>query len=314
VRFLPDKELYINTEACLSFLRGLGPGSPGAGGAPRRYHLYWYGPFGRKPAFALKSLLATQNLAESEVWLWLDAADGYAGYEENPFLRPLLPFVRVRRFDPAHEPKDTPTAGRPELYAGLMPVGRSNLVRFVVLYKYGGIYADMDTMFLRDLGPLLRDARFGDEFCYQWSLRPFANTAMLALREGSATAEGLLVRCRELGSCSPRDVIRFDGTSHLGLLVLPVAFFDPLWAHHDGEERYLRAPFSHFKGFFKPIRFPRRAAVRSYRDFFPGAFAYHWHNCWDVPEDTSSYFGRFDRELDTVLRDRLGSALTPRDA
>ncbi len=42
-----------------------------------------------------------------------------------------------------------------------------------------------------------------------------------------------------------------------------------------------------------------------YRDFFPGAFAYHWHGYWDAPEHQDSYFGLFRREIDRALEERL---------
>jgi Glycosyltransferase sugar-binding region containing DXD motif len=306
MRFLPDERLYTRTEECLDFLRGLDPGEPATIGPLRRHHVYWRGMFSRKQAFAVKSFLATQDLGRSELWLWLDGEAGYAGHEGNPVLRPLLPFVRVRRFDPEAEATGTPVAGRPEIYAGLPPVQRSNFVRHVVLYKYGGIYADMDTMFLRDLGALVADKRFGDEFCYRWSShRPFANSAVLALREGGFTARALLERCATLRTCLPQKVLPFAGDD-LDLLVLPCPFFDPLWPHHDRQDTYRGAPFQRFGDFFRPIRFPRRPAVTSYREFFPGAFTYHWHNLWDAAEPRSCYFSRFDREFDEVLCDRLG--------
>jgi hypothetical protein len=306
MRFLPEGELYMETEVCLRFLCGL-PSEPpsAAGAAPRRHHLYWRGPFRRKQAFALKSLLATQPIETSEVWLWLDADDGYRGHERSPFLRPLLPFVQARRFDPDSETAGTPVVGCRGLYRGLPPAKRSDLARFVALYKHGGIYTDMDVMFLRDLSPLFADARFADEFCYQWSYRPFANSAVLALRAGSATAQALLARCRERGSCLPRHVLGFEGGPSADLLVLPCAFFDPLWIHHDGKDSYAAAPFPRFEGFFEPVGCDRLAPP-SFREFFPGAFTYHWHNGWDAPEVPHSYFGRFERELDDLLHRRLG--------
>ena len=40
------------------------------------------------------------------------------------------------------------------------------------------------------------------------------------------------------------------------------------------------------------------------RDFFPGSFAYHWHNGWKEPEHEASYFGLFNREFDQRLAGR----------
>jgi hypothetical protein len=312
MRFLADERLYSRTGDCLRFLRGLGGHSDEtAARAPERYHLYWRGPFSLKQAFAVKSFLATQDLESSELWLWLDGEHGYDGHEENPLLGPLLPFLRVRRFDPEVEARDTPVERRPDLHEGVGPAARSDFFRHLVLYRYGGLYADMDIMFLRDMRPLLRDPSFPDEFCYRWSAhQPHGNSAVMRLRQASDTGRALLARCAERGRCHPRFVLRFDEHPALDLLILPCPFFDPLWAHHDRQDRYGAAPFDRFADFFRKFdwRFRRKRAIRSHRDFFPGAFTYHWHNYWDAPERADSYFGLFDRELDGILQRRLGVA------
>jgi glycosyl transferase-like sugar-binding protein len=307
MRFLPNERLYSRTDECLEWLSRIPVARhDGPAGARERCHLYWQGGFSAKQAFAVKSFLATQDLERSELWLWLDGADGHAGHEENPFLRPLLPHIQVRRFDPEAEARGTPVEGRSELYDDMSSTRRSNLFRFVVLFKHGGIYADIDTMFLRDVHDLPSEA---DECCSRWSAHvEYANSAFLRLRQGSETARALLARSREIGSCRPRHLLRFDEGPGFDLLVLPCALFDPLWPHNDRKDRYRAAPFDRFEDFFRRFgwRFRRQAGIRSHRDFFPGAFAYHWHNFWDAPEQPDSYFGLFDREFDAILEDRLG--------
>jgi hypothetical protein len=274
-----------------------------------RYHMYWYGAFSLKQAFAVKSFLATQDLENSKLWLWLDIENGYTDYEENLYLRPFLSFLHVRCFDPEVEVPNTPLERMPDLYDGVRLASRSDFFRHVVLYKYGGTYVDMDTMFLRDMSALLRNEHLNDEFCYRWSAHlPYGNSAVLRLRQYSETARTLLVKCGEVGSCRPMNVLRFEDNADLDLLVLPCPFFDPLWPHHDRRDIYNDAPFDRFEGFFRKFnwRFRQNPTVRSYLDFFPGAFAYHWHNFWDAREHKDSYFGLFNREFDIILREKLG--------
>ncbi|MGY0036053.1 glycosyltransferase [Pedobacter sp. NJ-S-72] len=57
---------------------------------------------------------------------------------------------------------------------------RSDAFRFLVLYKYGGLYFDLDVMFLKDFGGLL-----DSEFCYAWETQPYANSAILNLKRKS---------------------------------------------------------------------------------------------------------------------------------
>jgi hypothetical protein len=315
MKFLADERLYSHTEECLQFLRGNSNGFTGA--APQtteRYHLYWYGPFSLKQAFAVKSFLATQDLKSAELWLWLDGERGYAGYQENRFLRPLLPFLHLKRFDPEVEARNTPLERKSDLYQGVGLAARSDFFRHVILYKYGGIYTDIDVMFLRDMRMLLHAPYLHEEFCYRWSAHlPYCNSAVLRLRQGSETARALLARCRERNSCRPKEVLRFDENKELDLLVLPCPIFDPLWPHYDHQDKYESAPFHRFADFFHKFGwwFGRKPAIRSYQDFFPGAFAYHWHNCWAAPEHKDSYFGLFNQEFDRLLRDKL--AIEPID-
>lgn len=307
--FLADERLYSQTEYCLQFLRGLeGDVSNATPRTPERYHLYWYGAFSPKQAFTVKSFLATQDLKNSELWLWLDVKSGYTGYDKNPILLPFLPFLKVKCFDPEVEAQDTPLELRQELYRNKSLAGRSDFFRFVVLYKYGGIYIDMDVMFLRDMNTLLRNKLFQGEFCYHWASHRFGNSAILRLRQHSETAHKLLTRCSEANSCHPEKVLRFKDNTDLDLLVLPCPFFDPLWLHHDRRDNYKGAPFQGFMNFFRKFdgKFRRKPTIRSYRDFFPGAFTYHWHNYWKAHEYKDSYFGRFNREFDNILRDWLG--------
>jgi hypothetical protein len=308
VRFLADERFYANTEACLRFLRGLPRGTGAAvSDTPERYHLYWYGPFSLKQAFTVKSFLATQALDKCELWLWLDRDAGYDDHDENPYLRPLRPFLAVKRFDPVVEARDTPLEGMPAFHR-TTPTERSNLVRHLVLYKYGGVYADMDTMFLRDMRVLRRHQWFAGDFCYRWSAqRRYGNTAVLALAKGGETALALLKRCAATRTCHPRTVLDFDANRDLDLLVAPCVAFDPLWPHHDHEDEYAGAPFRRFGEFFRRFgrRFPR-PSIQSHREFFPGAFTYHWHNCWGAREHEDSYFGLFNAAFDHVLGERLG--------
>ena len=306
MRFLPDERLYWDADHCLRFLRGLE--TPDEEDAPtgELYHLYWSGPITNKHAFAIKSLLATQR-HRGEVCLWLDAENGYPGHERNEALQPLLPEISVRPFDPVLECRDTPIEDRTDLQEHPSPLERANLLRLVTLYKHGGVYLDLDTMLLRDLSDLFDQPFMTEDFTYRWSADlPYGNNAVLRFRRGSENAWKLLERSAKEGSCNPRVVLRFDGAEEIDLTVLPCPFFDPLWPHADGKSRLENAPFDGFDGFFRKFgwRFRPGQDADSYRDFFPGAFAYHWHNGWDAREHEHSYFGRFAQELDAELRSR----------
>jgi glycosyl transferase-like sugar-binding protein len=309
VRFLDDERLYWDADYCLSYLRGLE--TPGDGERPtgERFHFYWRGPIKAKQAFSIKSVLATQR-GHGEVCLWLDPEDGYPGHEDNPLLRSLAGEISVVPFVATRECRGTPLEDRTDLHEHASPLERANLCRLVSLYNHGGTYLDLDTMLIRDFGELLAQPFMTEDFCYRWSAHlPYGNNAVLRFGKGSENAWKLMQRSVELGTCNPTKVLQFEGAEDVDLMVLPCAFFDPLWPHFDGRCPLERAPFDDWAGFFRKFgwRFRPGPDAESYRDFFPGAFAYHWHNQWDAPEHERSYFGRFSREME----DELSSGAVP---
>jgi hypothetical protein len=309
--FLGDERLYWDAQYCLDYLRSLEVPDDVPGG--ETYHLYWQGPFTAKQAFSVKSLLATQQ-TRGEVILWLDAENGYPAHEDNPILRSLASEISIRPFDPAGDCIGTPLEGNTELQQHPDPLQQANLLRLATLYKHGGVYLDLDTMLIRDFGELFAQPFITDDFCYRWSAHlPYGNNAVMRFRQGSENALALMERAVEDGTCNPRYAYRFEGVEELEMLVLPCAFFDPLWPHFDGICRFEDAPFDTFDGFFRKFswRFRPTPYAGSYRDFFPGAFAYHWHNQWDAKEHENSYFGRFDREFDAMLSSPPAGAAVP---
>ena len=70
------------------------------------------------------------------------------------------------------------------------------------------------------------------------------------------------------------------------LLVLPCAWFDPAWLEGAG-----------FSAFFQETADTIQLAT-----FYPGAFAYHWHNQWGVPEGERSPFAQLAAEIDARLQ------------
>jgi glycosyl transferase-like sugar-binding protein len=311
--FLSDRKLYTNTDYCLEYLQHLETVGAGQGGDRVIFHAYWYGDFGAKQALSLKSLLATQDLDRCELWLWLDDESGDSDYAANPWLSALLPLITVKKYSPLSESQGTliDATGllavvhrwrRTRLLQDAVdPVHRSDVFRTIALYKYGGVYFDLDVLFLRNFLELFGVLPAG-EFCYQWSSQPYANTALLKLEKESSIATHLLSKSIKGLDFHPKQVLNFDD-KELNLLMLPCAFFDALWLHFDKKDISRRAPFDAFEDFFRP-----RSADRLVEpaEFYRGCFAFHWHNQWRSEEYANSYAGVFDRHFDEILRDKYG--------
>ena len=302
MKFLPDARLYHDIAYCLEFSKRF---SPSRSRERTIVHFYWHGPFGRKPAFALKSFLATQDMDSCEAWLWLDVA--FRQEADNPHLAELAPWIVIREYDPHQEARGTPFEADPALTLPDDPRVRSDAFRLIALYRYGGLYVDIDTLFLRDFQELIASPLCDSPFVYRWSAHcAYFSNAIIYIPHSHPLAQQLMLQCIRVGSCHSRIAFRHQDHADKDLLELPCGLFDPLWPHFDGQDRYARAPFKKFQDFFRPFGLFHRPnpAIRGLEDFFPGAFAYQWHGCWSMAEHQNSYFGLFERQVEERFRQR----------
>jgi WD repeat and SOF domain-containing protein 1 len=142
----------------------------------------------------------------------------------------------------------------------------SDMARFVLCHRYGGVYIDADTLLLRDWEELWN---WRGAFAYRWSRLPEYNTAIMRMHRYSALgsfifkvalANGLdfhpvrsLARRHQLRSTIARlqmSVWQYLNRAKLhGLLLrLPDALFDPAWLNTEYYQRD-RPPFPYFAHF-----------------------------------------------------------------
>ncbi|WVR08522.1 hypothetical protein IAU60_005577 [Kwoniella sp. DSM 27419] len=166
----------------------------------------------------------------------------------------------------------------------------SDMARFVLTYRYGGIYLDADTLFLRDWEELWN---YRGQFAYRWSWHQKYNTAVLKLHKRSALATFLFKTALENGlDFHPMTVSRYLKDAGLDklLFMVPDALFDPAWLNMERYQRD-RPPFPYFPEFsyfFSNDKFDAAAAQPSgFEGFFRGSFSYHFHNFWWLPFDPS---------------------------
>lgn len=105
----------------------------------------------------------------------------------------------------------------------------SDMARFVLTHRFGGVYLDADTLLLRDWQEL-----FGwhGAFAYRWSRLEKYNTAVLKMQRGSALGNFIFRTAVANGlDFHPMTVSRYTKDAGLeGLLLrLPDALFDPAW-------------------------------------------------------------------------------------
>ncbi|KAH9812877.1 hypothetical protein DFH28DRAFT_978220 [Melampsora americana] len=166
----------------------------------------------------------------------------------------------------------------------------SDMARFVLCHRFGGIYLDADTILLRDWEELWG---WRGQFAYRWSRHEKYNTAVLRLHRHSAIGSFLFKTALANGlDFHPMTISRYTKDASLdGLLLrVPDALFDSAWLNTEYYQRDRPAfpYFKRFEDFFDPPKETDAGpAAIGFDGFFRGAFSYHFHNFWWIPFDTS---------------------------
>ncbi|TFK57046.1 hypothetical protein OE88DRAFT_88829 [Heliocybe sulcata] len=171
-----------------------------------------------------------------------------------------------------------------------MSVILSDMARFVLCHRFGGIYLDADTIFLRDWEELWG---WHGAFAYRWSRLEKYNTAVLKMNRNSALGTFLFRTALKNGlDFHPMTVSQYTKDAYLEelLLRLPDALFDSAWLNTEWFQRD-RPPqpyFTDFTDFFDtPAQNSASPAALGFDGFFKGAYSYHFHNFWWKPFDPS---------------------------
>lgn len=105
----------------------------------------------------------------------------------------------------------------------------SDMARFVLTHRFGGIYLDADTLLLRDWEPLFH---WTGAFGYRWSRLEKYNTAVLKMGRNTALGSMLFKTALANGlDFHPMTISRYSKDANLEALLrrLPDALFDPAW-------------------------------------------------------------------------------------
>ena len=205
---------------------------------PVVFHAFWGSlPVREQASLFIVSFLTTQDLDYVTLWVWSPTG---VNAKLDPHFKPFLssPHLIFKEFNAQVEAVGTILASFPDIIS----IGTTandprfylygDLFRNLVLAKYGGVYADMDTLFLRNLGPLL-----GQEFALQWGRScGESNGAVLRMIAGSNFSKNLLTF---VSQTDPRKITHggapyawgkmalFDSRNYFQRL--PGCFFDRRW-------------------------------------------------------------------------------------
>lgn len=113
----------------------------------------------------------------------------------------------------------------------------SDMARFILCHRFGGIYLDADTIFLRDWEELWG---WKGAFAYRWSRLEKYNTAVLRMHKGSPLGTFLFRTALKNGfDFHPMSVSVYTADAYLEslLLRLPDALFDSAWLNTENYQR-----------------------------------------------------------------------------
>lgn len=297
---------------CEEAAQALSEGAPAHGAAPLLVHsALLFGGEDSDPRkerlLPLSFLLAHRaHLATSRLVLW------HVGAVRAPLralLAPLLEHptygqsVALKEFDPSEQFGNLgflPSAHRERMrlhWFNESGPPKSDVMRYVLLYNYGGLWLDTDMLVVRDLHPLA-----GHDFLY--IVETVVNNAVVGTsRQGSPFMRLLLQVVNEVYGIPPEELepedsqnyFRFganlfmnlvedtDGSTEFGPLpyrLIPGCLVEPLWT----DLLYLE-PAGQFAAFFNgsvqenQVEWVDPSTDRSH----VGSFCVHWHGRWSVP-------------------------------
>jgi len=245
------------------------------------YHVYWYGEIKRKQICCINSYLATQDLSNTKLWVWLD----YETFELSENKVPKHNNIIIKKYVPDIEAKDTLFEGKQIINQNKFLKFRSDLARIIFLHKYGGLYYDLDMILLKDLKPLL-----GIEFCYAWSTKKEGNNGILRIKKNSELSNQLIQKYLELIP-NKKFVVwynQFIFTNEINIINLPSVLFDPVWILHDLNVTSKYSKLNNLDNFF-------RETDEDISNFFDNKiYAYHWHSRSNYEVEKNSYFERIE--------------------
>lgn len=232
---------------------------------------------------SIYSLLATQNDYNYEVWLWLDEDTKDQNTYDNKWILALKDKVKILHYSAAQMARSRVFGRSSFLFEEKEVLAyRADAFRIWALHKYGGVYFDLDIMFLKTI----REFLYGPEFVYAWEKQPYANNALIYFRKDSWINDYIFKKCIRCHSTQPWTIFDYADKKLKPLKVYASSLFDPIW--EDEREEYPIKAFDEF--------FTKSISTEDAVNPFPYSYAYHWHNNWKSEINKISLFARLENK------------------
>ena len=248
------------------------------------FHCYWHGNLNEKHLYSVLSCYYFNVLnRKHKIILWLE------NNTPNDINKEISKYCEIKEFSLQTEKENTNFI-KTDFYYKTALSFYSDVVRYLLLYNYGGCWFDLDCFILRSFDPIFKN--YEKEVCvYQWGHQDYPNGAIFISLEPKCikmkhNINFIINRNRGWGFQEA------DLTFNLPLemLVLPSSWFNGDWIQK--QNPYNIGTSNFFKNTEKEYTFD---------NFFYGAFCYHWHNKWNKPIEDNSII----KQLVQIIKKRL---------
>jgi hypothetical protein len=239
------------------------------------FNCYWHGNLNEKHLYSILSCYYFNVFKNKhKIILWLE------NNTPNEYNIEIAKYAEIRNFSLSDEKTNTGFLDFDFYYNKTLSF-YSDVVRYLLLYNYGGVWFDLDCFILRNFDSLF--SNFENEICvYQWEIQNFPNGAIyMCLKPKSENMkkniEFIVDRNRGWGFQEAN--LTFD--LPLDLLVLPCSWFNADWIPNpynlecDQLSECIEKKYNFCKFFESTDK------EYNFDNFFNGSFCYHWHNNWN---------------------------------
>lgn len=235
---------------------------------PVIFHCYWNGNLNEKHLYSVLSCYYFNVLnREHKIILWLE------NNTSNNINEEISKYCEIKQFSFKNEKKYTNFINKDFYYKKELSF-YSDIIRYLLLYNYGGCWFDLDCFILKSFDPIFKN--YEKEICvYQWENQNYPNGAIFISLEPKCikmknNINFIINRNRGWGFQEAELTYNLP----LDMLVLPCSWFDGDW---------LLNKFKNNNNFFNNTQ-----KKYTFDNFFNGAFCYHWHNRWNIPIQNNS--------------------------
>ena len=233
------------------------------------FHCYWYGNLNEKHLISVLSCYYFNVFNNKhKIVLWLE------NNVPNNINNEISKYCEIKNFSLDGEKNKSKIMNK-DFYFKKAASYYSDVVRYLLLYNYGGCWFDLDCFILRSFDPIFKN--YENEICvYQWENQNYPNGAIfISLKPNCEkmknNIEFIIQRNRGWGFQEAE--LTYD--LPLNMLVLPCSWFDGDWLKNS----YNIGTVNFFKNTDKEYNFS---------NFLEGSFCYHWHNKWNMQIETNS--------------------------